>query len=394
MAGSDAIVALPEPPAVVASEPVRSSAARVRPGRSPVRALLVGVPPADGGTLVLGDHDAEALLEEADLGRAIPALAEAVRVGQVQLPAATNERLAGLDRVVQETSLFIERTANRAIELLERQGIEPVVIKGLATGHLDHAGPHLRQIGDVDLLVGPDELETAAAVLADAGFTLTEREGEGRAAKSLTMRSGQGVEVDLHRLPTRWRYGRWVLDQPVPTETIDVSSVPWRVLPRADRFVLAVVHYVQDGRRLSSVGDAIALWPTPDERTAWAEAVRRWDAAVPVAAFRAMVEAGSGITLDPIPGCDPHRGRWLGRALAAGGASAALANRAMAVGDLPPGAALRDVVRFAFPDRQWMARSTYPSRRARYAHGVRVARTVLRARGSGTKGGATTGSVR
>lgn len=95
----------------------------------------------------------------------------------------------------------------RAWELLHRAGVGVLVFKGQAlavqtTGRADARGP-----GDVDLLVGPGQLDVAHRVLTGAGWRL--REGTGvepgtwawrhvrRWGNALTY-AGQGADVDLH----------------------------------------------------------------------------------------------------------------------------------------------------------------------------------------------------
>jgi hypothetical protein len=334
-----------------------------------------------GSPLELEAADADALFQEARAGRVVPLLADAVRSGALVVPAEIAGQIADEDREAQEAALYIERSANRAIRTLTEAGMPPIVLKGLATTHLDYPHAHLRQIGDVDLLVGPGDLDIAERTLTAAGYCSEERSGHGTAMKSLTLRSPDGIEIDLHRLPTWLPYGGWVLDTPVRFETVTVSSVPWRVLPRPDRFVLAVAHYVLSkgpSRRLSSAADALILWPQQSQVEDWTEAIERWRAPALVAAFTSMMQADHGLALPAIPGCSADRGRWYQRGLLATDVPDNLSCRLGEIAAVPPGEGLRELVRAVFLDRAYMESSPHASRARRLAYLLRLTVRSLR----------------
>jgi hypothetical protein len=339
------------------------------------RFLLLDAARTPGGSRrELQSADPDALFEEARTGRVIPLLAAAIRSGGLIVPADLTGPIADADRKVQEESLSIERGANSAIRTLTEAGTEPIVLKGLATAHLDYPHAHLRQIGDVDLLVPHGDLDVAQQSLTAAGYCFQERAGHGVATKSITLRSPDGIEIDLHRLPTWLPYGGWVLDTPVRFETVTVSAVPWRVLPRPDRFVLAVAHYVLSvgpSRRLSSAADALILWPQQSQLEDWTEAIERWRAPVLVAAFRSMMH-DLGLGLPEIPGCSADRARWYQRSLLAAGAPDNLSPRLGELATVPAGEALRLLTRAVFPSRADLQGSPHASRARRLAYLLRL----------------------
>lgn len=98
--------------------------------------------------------------------------------------------------------LRIELAAVRSISILEAAGIEVMVMKGLATAHLDHRDPALRESADVDLLIRPAVLTLAVEAFADAGIELTHsvQRGWWSIQHAITF-SVDGVEVDLHHRP-------------------------------------------------------------------------------------------------------------------------------------------------------------------------------------------------
>jgi hypothetical protein len=62
-----------------------------------------------------------------------------------------------------------------ALRALNRSGIEPVLLKGIALWATQREAAFDRILADIDLLVRPSEVERAIDVLQDAGLTLTSR---------------------------------------------------------------------------------------------------------------------------------------------------------------------------------------------------------------------------
>ncbi len=89
-------------------------------------------------------------------------------------PAPARERLR---RRYAQTSLHnaacLEELAG-LLDDLRGHGVRPVLLKGAALLATVFGDPALRPLGDVDLLVRPEEIETAGAALAARGFVLDE----------------------------------------------------------------------------------------------------------------------------------------------------------------------------------------------------------------------------
>jgi hypothetical protein len=104
---------------------------------------------------------------------------------------------------MQQISVAIEARAIWVMSLLADAGVETRVLKGLATASLDYPERERRTFNDVDLLVRPDSLGIAAAVLAEAGLEREIAEPfngfDRRFSKGVTMAFPDGLEVDLHR---------------------------------------------------------------------------------------------------------------------------------------------------------------------------------------------------
>lgn len=367
--GGDRMVLVPETaPGRSAERPAPLPEGWVRPSARPERLVLVGVDPGGAESTTLDERAAEALVDEAVRGRVVPALGAALRTGTLAVPHRVRVEVDRLDRAVQETSLAIEETALHAQEVLARAGVRPVVLKGLATAHLDHPAPHLRQMGDVDLLIGPEHLLAAERSLLAAGYASPRRAGTGVATRASTVRSPRGVEVDLHRLPTFLPYGAWSL---APGRWPDLVTAPphgWAVLPRADRLIHAVAHHVLSigsYRRLSSVADALALWPRPGSDEGWADAVRRWRAATLISSFRRLVAEDLGLALPELPGCPTRPAHWAEGSVASGGGVDVLLSSYGRLSAVPSHRAPVEAWHMVFPDsdhrrragRSWTART-------------------------------------
>ncbi|HAS11801.1 MAG TPA: hypothetical protein DCS55_14995, partial [Acidimicrobiaceae bacterium] len=135
------------------------------------------------------------------------------------------------------TALRLERMLVEVGQLLEEGGVEFVVLKGLATRHLDHLETWHRQSSDVDLLVRREQLPIAGTILRDAGYTAPD-EAHVLMDKGESWRSPLGDGVDLHTrlhtaarpLPTRW----WQT-----TERFETAGHRFLALNRAGRLAHA-----------------------------------------------------------------------------------------------------------------------------------------------------------
>jgi hypothetical protein len=72
-------------------------------------------------------------------------------------------------RQIAAAALEQEEHIRQAVGCLRAAGIEPLLIKGWSVARL-YADPGLRPLGDIDLCVRPDQLDSAAAALATIGL--------------------------------------------------------------------------------------------------------------------------------------------------------------------------------------------------------------------------------
>jgi hypothetical protein len=143
------------------------------------------------------------LLLHVRLQRLSPLLARAVSDGT--FPATDPQIKEALDVDTQALArvLVLEATLVQAAGLLSDAGVAFRVLKGPTVAHLDYPDPAWRDFGDIDLLVRPDHLELAIAMLGRHGYARRFPEPRAgfdrRFTKSVSVVNPDGLEFDLHR---------------------------------------------------------------------------------------------------------------------------------------------------------------------------------------------------
>lgn len=175
-----------------------------------------------------------------------------------------------LERDLMTAQLQLSIVAREICGTLDSEGIDSRILKGLATSELDYAKPSFRHTGDVDLLVGIDDLDRARDALLGSGLQPSdEHANDGLLLKGTVLEHASGTEVDLH-----YRLSRFA--PPAAAEVLmrDPADLLFglKALPAEGRLVHAAAHAVlspNPGRRLSSVADIVAIldnteidWPT------------------------------------------------------------------------------------------------------------------------------------
>ncbi len=112
-----------------------------------------------------------ALLELAMRFKVTPAVWSGMRQCGVEGPEAVVEHLRTLHALNAERNRAIGTQIQETVAALNQVGIEPVLLKGAASLVSDTYGDAgARAIGDIDLLVTPEQAEAAVAALTDCGF--------------------------------------------------------------------------------------------------------------------------------------------------------------------------------------------------------------------------------
>ena len=146
----------------------------------------------------------------------LPALAARIRAASLLLPQAQATTVAREAAVEILRTKFCLRAGADALRLLADAGIPAVAFKGFAVIAAMHRGDSERMVRDVDILIGPDTVPAALAVLESHGyrqavgtdnlaeyiaFVQNSPGAAGNEAVSLTLRPG--ADLDLH-----WKLGR------------------------------------------------------------------------------------------------------------------------------------------------------------------------------------------
>ena len=124
-----------------------------------------------------------------------------------QAPAWTREALAGLEQPARGEEFHFKAISGAARELARSfaaAGIRCVFLKGLALALDAYPTPQLRPVGDLDILVHPDQLGRAAQAVRDLGFAASPANQQTPAALRIEdtfhkeLLPGAALELDLH----------------------------------------------------------------------------------------------------------------------------------------------------------------------------------------------------
>lgn len=128
-------------------------------------------------------------------------------------PATTTQfdRVAESHTRVMSGVLLLEARLLHTVDALTEAGIQVRALKGSASSHLDYPDPSMRSFGDVDLLVPGDAFDDAVAVLAREGCRRRYPDPRPgfftRFGKGTSLRTPDGLELDLHRTFTMGPFG-------------------------------------------------------------------------------------------------------------------------------------------------------------------------------------------
>lgn len=131
--------------------------------------------------------DWDKTIREAELHGMAPYLH--MRIGQAgaEIPAESRKKLAALAFRHTDASRIRTRALLEICQQLSGQGIDVLVLKGAALAHLIYERPGLRPMSDIDLLARPDQVDHAAAIVAELGYHASDSDA---------------TPADHHHLPT------------------------------------------------------------------------------------------------------------------------------------------------------------------------------------------------
>jgi len=216
----------------------------------------LGALPAE--PLTLSADLLSAVLGGAEAERLVGLLDQALADGALRSDDDTAQAVGEASVRAQAWSLLVERHHLVVHQILEAADIEHRFLKGPTAAHRFYDHPGLRPFRDVDVLVRGSVLDAAAALLEAhdhrrpspqlvAGF-------ERRFAKSVTLRSNAGIEVDIHRTLASGPFGVASPD-PLwarPAVLVNVGSAGLPALDPIAAFVHACIHAVTGTRTVTS----------------------------------------------------------------------------------------------------------------------------------------------
>ena len=117
-----------------------------------------------------------------------------------RIPEDVRQTLHGLARVTAFRAATFAEAAASAVDILSSAGIDALWLKGAALAMQSDAGFDLRRMGDLDVLVRPDQLPAARAAFREGGWSFPEAQQGARYADHhhdapMTWRSGPRLEL-------------------------------------------------------------------------------------------------------------------------------------------------------------------------------------------------------
>lgn len=282
--------------------------------------LLPGAPSWPEAALSTSEWQAlhRALRVERLTGFAMWAVDDGLPLTQAQVEQLSESHANALTACLHLDSFLLEVT-----DLLDRQGIEPRVLKGPSLARLVYPDAAVRLYGDIDLLISSDDWDHAIATLRRPGFHQIYGEPRPgwarRFSKGTVVKTDGGRELDLHRTFVRGPFGLAIVLEDLFADpvTIDVGGRALQALPLDTSFLHACFNaaLADVPPRLVPVRDVLQHLASglvdPDRVLALAS---RWRAEAIVA--RAVNLAGDLLGLDGLPlqpWARSHRAGWWDR---------------------------------------------------------------------------------
>lgn len=182
----------------------------------------------------------------------------AAKIGRHVLPQRFFERADQLATNTRRASAVQEAVTRRLCSRIESEGIPCLPVKGPLLAGRVHGDPGLRPSADIDLLVGPDEMERALRVLREQGYVGAREERRWNPPDlHLALEHPRGLPpVELH-----WRL-HWYEDR-FAGDLLARSHLPAdapRCVEPADEFACLLLFYARDGLAGLRLPADIAAW--------------------------------------------------------------------------------------------------------------------------------------
>jgi hypothetical protein len=168
-------------------------------------------------SMPLTDESWTQLLRDCHRQRLLGHLCAMVVSGALPASEPQKREVTAWDLQVLGHRARLDRLLVEAIDVLADAGIDHRVLKGPAVARAAYPRPEVRQYYDVDLLAPAQQFDDAVQALCAAGFRRRSPPPrpryDGRFAKSVTLRSPDDLELDLHRTLISGPFG-FLLDLP------------------------------------------------------------------------------------------------------------------------------------------------------------------------------------
>ncbi len=240
------------------------------------------------------------LLNRAEARRLLGPLRQAVADGTVV--GATREWSALLEarqRAALGTTMAAHAATAEIVGQLAERGINTLVLKGCATGHLDHVRAADRFSSDVDVLVHPNDLVATLDVLAPGDRPVWRSDRWQREyGKSVTIETPHAVHIDVHTALTDGYFGTSIPFDALTAqrESFEIAGRQVAALDAPSRLLHAALHIAMSSDYgLNSALDVPLL--VLDHPTNWREMTaraERWriETAVAAGVRRAWTDFG------------------------------------------------------------------------------------------------------
>ena len=176
---------------------------------------------------------------------------------------AEKEKLIGLSAANIRQFHRTMRAEAKLLALLRANQIPAVILKGSAAAQY-YPKPQLRHMGDIDLLVAPEDHEKAFRLLCASGYrNLQELGGSDR--RHIAFSDDDGTEIELHRFffaedrsEQREPFDAWLHESMKNIETVDVCGYSVPVFPPLQNGLILlehIRHHLSSGLGLRQIVD-------------------------------------------------------------------------------------------------------------------------------------------
>lgn len=225
-----------------------------------------------------------------------------IQTSPVLPPDWVVEQMRHAYRVASIRSLRTDHQIGQFTSRLREAGIEPIILKGPALGHLIYPYPALRTGSDIDILIHPDQVQATIDIFQELGYQphVDAHAASPHAFHHVTLLPSdrsEALAVEVH-----WRLLFLPGEITPPLEemvnrkiTVSSTSGTFSALDIPDSFIYAATHMTighSSMIRLSWITDMFYLAQYCTERYEWDELFKRTSGGVLLAAIkRACKEA-------------------------------------------------------------------------------------------------------